>query len=91
MSLSLPKLAPKAPMGPPPLPALHQGELCRRHDSRPASQRGWQVMYRPTVDSKKLEYGPGKIYDAVPSSLGFGVGGQSYSNLLASTVILSIK
>ena len=26
------------------------------------------------VDSKKLEYGPGTIYDGVPFSLGFGVG-----------------
>ena len=40
------------------------------------------------VDSKKLEYGPGTIYAMLldPSSLGFGVGGQSYSNLLAFLV-----
>ena len=38
------------------------------------------------VDSKKLEYGPGTIYAGVPSSLGFGVGGQQYSNFLASTL-----
>ena len=41
-----------------------------------------------TVDSKKLEYGPGAIYAGFPSSLGFGVGGQSCSNFLASTVNL---
>ena len=28
----------------------------------------------PTVDSKKLEEGPGMIYDGCPSSVGFGVG-----------------
>ena len=39
-----------------------------------------------TVDSQQLEYGPGRIYAGFPSSLGFGVGGQSYSNFLASTV-----
>ena len=38
-----------------------------------------------TVDSKELEYGPETVY-AVFSSLGFGVGGQSYSNFLAATV-----
>ena len=40
---------------------------------------------RESVDSKKLEYGPVTIYAGFPSSLGFGVGGQSYSNFLAST------
>ena len=39
-----------------------------------------------TVESNKLEYGPGTIYANFPSSLGFGVGVRSYSNLLASTV-----
>ena len=39
-----------------------------------------------TVDSKKLEHGSGTIYAGVPSCLGFGVGGQSYCNFLASTV-----
>ena len=38
-----------------------------------------------TVDSNKLEFGPGSIYGC-PSSLGFGVGGESSSNFLASTV-----
>ena len=32
------------------------------------------------VDSKKLEYGPGTLYAGASSSLGFEVGGQSYSN-----------
>ena len=39
-----------------------------------------------TVDSKKLKYEPRTIYDGFPSTLGFGVGGKSYSNFLASTV-----
>ena len=39
-----------------------------------------------TVDSKELEYGPGTICAGFACSLGFGVGGQSYSNFLASTV-----
>ena len=38
------------------------------------------------VDSNTLEYGPGTIYAGFPSSEGFGVGGQSYSNFPASTV-----
>ena len=38
------------------------------------------------VGSKKLEYGPGTIRGGPPSSLGSGVGGQTYSNFLASTV-----
>ena len=38
------------------------------------------------VDSEKLEYGPETIYAALPSSQGFGVEGQLYSNFLASTV-----
>ena len=36
--------------------------------------------------SKKLEYEAGTIYAGSPASLGFGVGGQSYSNFPASTV-----
>ena len=32
------------------------------------------------VHSNKLEYGPGTITAGFPSSLGFGVGGQSYSS-----------
>ena len=45
------------------------------------------IQIRPEmgVDSKNLEDGPRTIYAGVPSSLGFGVGGQSYSNFLAST------
>ena len=39
-----------------------------------------------TLDSKRLEYGPGTIHGGFPS-LGFGAGGQSYSNFLASTVL----
>ena len=39
------------------------------------------------IDSKMLEYGPGTIYAGAPSSRGFGVGEQSYSNCLASTVL----
>ena len=38
------------------------------------------------VDSKKLEYGPGTICAGFPSSLGFGLGGQSCSDFLACTV-----
>ena len=41
----------------------------------------------PAVDSKTLEYGPGTNYAGFPSSLCFGVGGPSYSNFLASTVL----
>ena len=37
--------------------------------------------------SKKLEYGPGTIYAGFPSSLGCGVGGQSYYDLLASAAL----
>ena len=43
-------------------------------------------MYTYTVDSKQLEYGYGMICHGVPSFLGFGAGGWSYSNFLASTV-----
>ena len=39
-----------------------------------------------TIDSKKLEYRPRTIYAGFAFCLGFGVGGQSYSNFLASTV-----
>ena len=39
-----------------------------------------------TVDSEKLEHGPGRNHAGFPSSLGFGVGGPSHSNLLGSTV-----
>ena len=42
-----------------------------------------------TVVSVKLEYGPGTIQAGFPSSLGFEVGGQSYSNFLAATVLIS--
>ena len=33
-----------------------------------------------------MQHGPGTIYAGFPSSLGFGVGGQSYSKFLAPTV-----
>ena len=39
-----------------------------------------------TIDSKKLESGPGTIYAGFPSSQAFEVGAQSYSSLLASAV-----
>ena len=35
---------------------------------------------------QKFEHGPGTRYAGCPSSLGFGVGGESYSDFLASTV-----
>ena len=44
-----------------------------------------------TVGSKKLEYGPGTICAGCPSSPGFGVGGQSYSNFPAYTLGLSLN
>ena len=40
------------------------------------------------VDSKKLENGFGVISDGFASILCFGIGGQSYSNLLAYTLLL---
>ena len=45
-----------------------------------------QARPRSEVDSKMLEYGSGTIYAGFPSSLAFGVGEQSYSNFLASSV-----
>ena len=53
--------------------------------------RVWQFreiwgQIRATLDSKKLEYGPGTIYGGVPCFLSFGIGGQSYANFLASPV-----
>ena len=45
------------------------------------------IIFWAAVDSEKLEYGPGTICADFPSSLGFGAGGQSYSNFLASTVL----
>ena len=39
------------------------------------------------INSDKLEYGPGKSYDAFPSSQGFGVRRQSYSSFLASSAL----
>ena len=38
------------------------------------------------VDSQNLAYGFRVIFAGFPSSLGFGVGGQSSSNFLALTV-----
>ena len=50
---------------------------------------GQDFLREHTVDSKKLGYGPGAIYAVFFSSFVLGVGGQSYSNLLASTVGLT--
>ena len=36
---------------------------------------------------QELKYGPGTMHTGFPSSLGFGVGGWSYSNFLASAVV----
>ena len=62
------------------------------HPRKARAKRSWTTdgpIFKPiTVDSKKLEYGPGTKYAGLPSSLGFGAGGQSYSNFLASTVEL---
>ena len=44
-----------------------------------------------TVDPIKLEYGSGTMYAGFPSSPGFGVGGPSYSNFLASPVSQSTR
>ena len=55
--------------------------------ARPRIDKGLSPDF--TVDSKKLEYGPGTIYAGVPSSLGFVVGG--WSNVLASTVSLGLQ
>ena len=63
---------------------------CRRsvgkRVSEPNDIQGSTQENYSTVDSKTLENGPRRIYAGCPSSGGFGVGGQSYSNLLASTV-----
>ena len=62
----------------------------RRKDRRLAqgTEKRSQTIYRPpTVDSSKLEYGFRAIYVGVPSSQAFGVGGQSYSNSLASNAL----
>ena len=61
------------------------------HPSSPGALQGvlgvgFLYVVDVAVDSKKLEYEPGTIYDEFPSSLGFAVGGQPYSNFLASTV-----
>ena len=40
-----------------------------------------------TPYSNKVGFALATIYAGAPSSLGFGVGGQSYSNFLASTVV----
>ena len=40
-----------------------------------------------TVDSNKLKYRPGTIYAGFPAGLGFGVRGQSYSNLIAASTV----
>ena len=42
-----------------------------------------------TEDFNKLVYGPRATHAGFPSSVGLGVGGQSYSNFLASAVIIN--
>ena len=56
---------------------------------------GWKKLMRIAhvgINSysrlKKLEYGPRTIDAGLPSSSAFGVWGQSYSNFLASAVLL---
>ena len=52
------------------------------------SEEALHAQREYAADSKKLGYGPGRIYEGVPSSpKGFGVGGQSYSNFLAFAVL----
>ena len=52
--------------------------------------KSWSHLHRSrcrcryTVDYQKFEYGPGTIYAGCPS-LGFGIGGLSYSKFLAPT------
>ena len=46
----------------------------------------WELPYRPTVDSKKLEYGFWLMNAGFLSVFGLGIRGRSYSNFLASTV-----
>ena len=41
------------------------------------------------VDFKRLGYGHRMLGDGCPSFLGFGVGGRSYGNFPASTVVLN--
>ena len=60
--------------------SLHMRQLARRPGG--GTVEAWII----SGISKKSEYGSGKIEAGCPSSLGFGVGGQSYSNFLASTV-----
>ena len=67
-----------------------------RSETATANNKGFRIAPGPsnvffgsetdTVNSKKLEYGPGTICAGYPSSLGFEVGGQSHSNFLAHTV-----
>ena len=46
----------------------------------------YSIVWYSIEDSKKVDYGPRTIYAGVPSSQACGVGGQSYSNFLVSTV-----
>ena len=62
-----------------------------RQRSAPKRLVGRLGTQSPTVDSKKLEYGPGATYAGSPSSLGFGVGGKSYSNFLACIATLGVQ
>ena len=55
-------------------------------NQKAASPVSLRLTKRHTVDSRKLEYGPGTIHAGFPSSPGVGARKQSYSNFLASTV-----
>ena len=48
------------------------------------------IQEHDTVGPRKLEYGSGTNQAGFSSSLGFGLGGQSYSTLMASTVHLVV-
>ena len=49
----------------------------------------FRVYFGPhTVDSNKLEHGPGTICAGFPSSQRFGVGGRSDFNFLAPTQLI---
>ena len=63
-----------------------QGPVQRGYQKREAALRNLKpAAERATVDSEKLGYGPRTISAVFPSSQAFGVGGQSFSNFLAST------
>ena len=66
---------------------LQHGFLFYSSDCSSGPPRGFACFMSLTVDSKKLENGPGAMYAGGPSSQAFGVGGQSYCNFLVSTLI----